>query len=71
VISIESVRLILLIAMFLGLECKHVDFVTASSTVNWLTLSSTWYNRRATKMKPIQCADYAKVSIITGIQDLE
>jgi hypothetical protein len=29
VVRIESVRLILLIAMFLGLECKHVDFVTA------------------------------------------
>ncbi|KAG2804899.1 hypothetical protein PC111_g18058 [Phytophthora cactorum] len=29
VVRIESVRLILLIAMFLGLECKHIDFVTA------------------------------------------
>jgi hypothetical protein len=29
VVRIESVRLILLIAMFLGLECKHVAFVTA------------------------------------------
>jgi hypothetical protein len=29
VVHIESVRLILLIAMFLSLECKHIDFVTA------------------------------------------
>ncbi|OWZ02767.1 Gag-pol Polyprotein [Phytophthora megakarya] len=29
VARIESVRLLLLISMFLGLECKHVDFVTA------------------------------------------
>ncbi|OWZ05487.1 Gag-pol Polyprotein [Phytophthora megakarya] len=29
VVRIESVQLVLLISMFLGLECKHVDFVTA------------------------------------------
>ncbi|KAE8885480.1 hypothetical protein PF003_g30282 [Phytophthora fragariae] len=29
VVRIESVRLVILIAMFLGLECTHVDFVTA------------------------------------------
>ncbi|OWZ03552.1 polyprotein [Phytophthora megakarya] len=29
VVRIESVRLILLLALLLGLECRHVDFVTA------------------------------------------
>ncbi|OWZ13301.1 putative mitochondrial protein [Phytophthora megakarya] len=29
VVPIESVRLVLLLAMILGLECRHVDFVTA------------------------------------------
>ncbi|OWZ17902.1 hypothetical protein PHMEG_0008094 [Phytophthora megakarya] len=29
VVRIESVRLVLLLAMILGLECRHVDFVTA------------------------------------------